>query len=191
MEQKQACNALLEKRNDLITSLEEELQDSDDQYQVLIEEYHENISVLAARMEQLLQTFENMARSENVKLEEAFEKEINERRAEHDEEWQKDLDQVKTFSIETMEQRLATLQSNEEELDRTILEDAEAFTSIKHDLEDKVNLLSDQVQLICSVNSLNEVRTITLICKRRSNGLLISFQPTGTPGLRDPCSPQA
>ncbi|TRY74892.1 hypothetical protein TCAL_04515 [Tigriopus californicus] len=158
MEQKQACNALLEKRNDLIAGLEDELQDSDDQYQVLIEEYHENISVLAARMEQLLQTFENMARSENIKLEEAFEREINEKRAEQDEEWQKDLDQVKTYSIETMEQRLATLQSNEEELDRTILEDAEAFTIIKHDLEDKVNLLSDQVQLICSVNSLNEER---------------------------------
>jgi hypothetical protein len=44
--QKKACNDLLQKRNDLIAILETEIQDSDNQYKTLIEEYHENTSVL-------------------------------------------------------------------------------------------------------------------------------------------------
>ncbi len=52
MNHHQACNDLLRKRNNLIATLESEIRESDDQYKTLIEEFHENTSVLAARMEQ-------------------------------------------------------------------------------------------------------------------------------------------
>ena len=53
----QACNDLLRKRNNLIATLESEIRDSDDQYKTLIEEFHENTSVLAARMEHQVRQF--------------------------------------------------------------------------------------------------------------------------------------
>ena len=53
--QKKACNDLLQKRNDLIAILESEIQDSDNQYKTLIEEYHENTSVVGSRMEAQIQ----------------------------------------------------------------------------------------------------------------------------------------
>ena len=60
----QACNDLLRKRNQLIAVLEGEIRDSDDQYKTLIEEFHENTSVLAARMEnQVGSIFKSIFRS--------------------------------------------------------------------------------------------------------------------------------
>ena len=51
LEQKAACNDLLKKRNDLIRVLEAEVKDTDNQYKTLVEEFHENTSVLGSRME--------------------------------------------------------------------------------------------------------------------------------------------
>ena len=58
MEQKKACNDLLQKRDDMIAILEDEIKDTDNQYKMLIEEYHENTSVLASRMEAQIQALE-------------------------------------------------------------------------------------------------------------------------------------
>ena len=51
LDQKSACNDLLKKRNDLIRVLEAEVKDADNQYKTLVEEFHENTSVLGSRME--------------------------------------------------------------------------------------------------------------------------------------------
>ncbi len=72
MDQKKACNDLLQKRNDLIAILEAEIQDSDNQYKTLIEEYHENTSVLASRMEAQIQALEGLVRSERTNLIDAY-----------------------------------------------------------------------------------------------------------------------
>ena len=58
MEQKRACNDILQKRDDMISILEDEIKDTDNQYKMLIEEYHENTSVLASRMEAQIQALE-------------------------------------------------------------------------------------------------------------------------------------
>jgi hypothetical protein len=44
----------------LIATLEGEIRDSDDQYKTLIEEFHENTSVLAARMEHQVRRTNNV-----------------------------------------------------------------------------------------------------------------------------------
>ncbi len=60
LEQKAACNALLEKKNDVIATLEDEVCDSDDQFRVLIADFRENLTVLSARMETHIQTIDNL-----------------------------------------------------------------------------------------------------------------------------------
>ena len=72
MAQKKSCNDLLQKRNDLIAVLESEIKDSDNQYKTLIEEYHENTSVLASRMEAQIQALEGLVNSERDNLTNAY-----------------------------------------------------------------------------------------------------------------------
>ena len=51
LKQKESCSALLEKKNELIATLEDEIREADNQYKRLIEQYHENTSVMSNRME--------------------------------------------------------------------------------------------------------------------------------------------
>ena len=51
LKQKDSCSALLEKKNELIATLEDEIREADNQYKRLIEQYHENTSVMSNRME--------------------------------------------------------------------------------------------------------------------------------------------
>lgn len=51
LKQKESCNALLEKKNELIATLEDEIREADNQYKQLIEQYHENTAVMSNRME--------------------------------------------------------------------------------------------------------------------------------------------
>ena len=55
-----------------ISTLEEEVRDSNDQFKLLIAQYRENASVLCARMEQQLQTLESLVGQERKRLEEAY-----------------------------------------------------------------------------------------------------------------------
>ena len=49
--QKECCSALLERKNELIATLEDEIREADKQYKRLIEQYHENTAVMSNRME--------------------------------------------------------------------------------------------------------------------------------------------
>ncbi len=157
-EQRSRCNALLEKKNDLIATLEEEVRDSNDQFKLLIGQYRENVSVLCARMEQQLQTLEAMVGGERRRLEEAHATERRERAARAEGEWERQLAELNAASEGQMERRLQMLSDHESELDRMITEDNEAFIDIKHSLEDDIRVLTDQLHFMTSLHQLNEER---------------------------------
>ena len=160
LKQKQACNGLLEKRNDLIATLEAEVRLSDAQYKTLVEEYHENVAVLASRMGFQIQALEKLVRSERGKINEALARERDRDIKVADTEWSNSLDGLMGESRQQVEERLEMLRLNEESLDGLILGDAEAFTDMKHTLEDKIRQLSDQLQFMNATQSLNEVTRI-------------------------------
>ena len=69
---------MLEKKNELIATLEEEVKESDTQYKTLVDDYHENIEVLSSRMEYQIQALESLVISERNKVEGAYEKQRKE-----------------------------------------------------------------------------------------------------------------
>ena len=68
LDQKSACNDLLKKRNDLIRVLEAEVKDADNQYKTLVEEFHENTSVLGSRMEHQVMPLFNMPHTQKLSV---------------------------------------------------------------------------------------------------------------------------
>ena len=155
--QKNSCNELLRKRNELISVLEREVRDSDNQYKTLVEEFHENTSVLGSRMEHQIQALEGLVKSERGKLNEAFVKQKKEHLKKNDHSWQVKLEAVSRTSEEQMEQRLKLLIEQEAELDDLIVKDAEAFIDMKNDMESNIAVLSDQIQFLEAIHQLNEV----------------------------------
>ncbi len=98
-EQRGRCNSLLEKKNDLIVTLEEEVRDSNDQFRLLITQYRENASVLCSRMETQLQTLESMVAAERRTLEEAYRKERKEQAESKDKDWEETLRDVSWATV--------------------------------------------------------------------------------------------
>ena len=164
--QKNSCNELLKKRNELISVLEREVRDSDNQYKTLVEEFHENTSVLGSRMEHQIQALERLVKSERGKLDEAYVKQKKEHLKKNDHSWQVKLETVSRTSEEQMEQRLKLLTEQEKELDELIVMDAEAFIDMKNEMESNIAILSDQIQFLEAIHQLNEVK---VSCKKLNN----------------------
>ena len=158
MAQKKACNDLLQKRNDLIAVLESEIKDSDNQYKTLIEEYHENTSVLASRMEAQIQALEGLVDSERDNLTSAYTTQKSDHLKRNDRQWQVKLEAINRTASDQMEERLKTLKDQEEELDELFVADSEAYVDMKHKMEENIAALSDQIQLLDAVHQMNEER---------------------------------
>ena len=158
LEQKAACNDLLKKRNDLIGVLEMEIKDADNQYKTLIEEYHENTSVLGSRMEQQVQALEGLIRNERKRLDDAFDEQKADHFKKNERSWQVKLEAVNRTSEEQMEQRLKLLAEQQSELDELILADSESYVAMKHAMESNIAVLSDQIQFLEAIHQLNEVK---------------------------------
>lgn len=156
--QKESCNELLRKRNSLIGELETEISDSDNQYKTLVEEYHENTSVLASRMERQIQALENLVRSERHNLDDAFSAQKTEHLRKNERDWQVKLETVNRTSEDQLEDRLKTMKDQEKELDDLILADSEAFIDMKHQMERNIATLSDQIQFLDALHQMNEER---------------------------------
>ena len=158
LSQKESCNSLLEQKNDLISVLEEEVRNCDDQYKLLVDEYHENVTVLATRMEEQIQTLEAMIVAERAKLEGSSDRQLKDDVEGREEIWQNQLRQLNELSESQMEKRLQLLVDNENELDAMVTREAEEFVDMKHTLEESIGGLSDQIQFFDSVHQLNEER---------------------------------
>lgn len=176
--QRQHCNALLEKKNDLIAALEEEVltaqlcfgknnyfefdagnqvRESNGQFRSLVTQYRENASVLASRMESQLQAVAALVTAERGRLDGAHEREREEQAEAARRGWDEALGEVNRASEEQMERRLRMLSDHEAELDRMIAEDNESYIGAKHSLEDDIRVLADQLHFMTSLHQLNEV----------------------------------
>ena len=179
LKQKAACNDLLEKKNELIATLEEEVKESDNEYKALIDDYHENIAVISSRMEYQIQALESLVNSERLEVERAYERQRREELDSTAALWNEKLDGIDAESERQMDHRLQLLLDNEEELDRMIREDGEDFVDMKHGLEDSISVLSDQIQFTEAIHQLNEERLdyeIHVLRKREEEIVLVKSE---------------
>ncbi len=137
--------------------MEEEIKDADNEYKLLIEEHRENVSVLASRMESQIQALEGLVAAERSKIEDALEKQATTTLENNEKAWAEQLDALNALSEKRMEERLQLLSDNERDLDTAIIQDSEAFTDMKHALEETVQVLADQLLFIDALQELNEV----------------------------------
>nr|XP_040564755.1 dynein regulatory complex protein 1-like [Lepeophtheirus salmonis] len=156
MEQNKACNELLGKRNDLIELLESEILDSDDQYKMLIGEFHENIEVLSSRMEQQVQTLEKVIMLEWNRMEKVFEKQREVQLKRKDFAWNVKSETLNRTSQEKLEDRLNILVTQQNEIDKIITEDAEIYAGLKMETEESIASLTDQIHMLDAIHQLNE-----------------------------------
>jgi dynein regulatory complex protein 1 len=189
LNQKSACNDLLEKKNELIATLEEEIRDSDDDYKLLVDEYHENTAVLSNRMEYQIRAVERLVVAERNNIASAFERQKKEGLEENEDAFEKNLNALDGKSEEQMKARLQLLSANEKELNEMILLDAESFLDTKIALEENIKSVSDQIQYLDSVQQLNEERLdyeIHVLRKHEEEVVLVkSDQKRKITGLQD------
>ena len=81
------------------------IKDTDNQYKTLIEEYHENTSVLASRMEAQIQALEGLVRSERKNLIEAYKNQKSDHLKRNDRSWQVKSEAINRTANEQMEAR--------------------------------------------------------------------------------------
>ena len=170
---------MLEKKNELIATLEEEVKESDTQYKTLVDNYHENIEVLSSRMEYQIQALESLVISERNKVEGAYEKQRKEQLKKTATLWDRKLHDLNSLSGQQMEHRLQLLQDNENDLDQMIREDSKAFVDMKHGLEDSITVLTDQIQFTEAIHQLNEERLdyeIHVLRKREEEIVLVKSE---------------
>ncbi len=187
--QKSSCNDLLEKKNDLISTLEEEIRESDNQYKQLIDQYHENTAVLSNRMEHQIRAIERLVVAERGNILAEFNRQKQEGLASNVKTFDQSLSRVDRKAQEHMEERLRLLNSNERDLDEMILADAEAFLDSKIALEANIKAVADQIQHLDSVHQLNEERLdyeIHVLRKHEEEVVLVkSDQKRKITGLMD------
>lgn len=163
--QKRACEELLGKRDEIIAMLEQEIADSDSNFKILVEEFHDNVSVLGSRMEGQVQALEHLVRTERSAMAEAFMEQRQEQERLGVRNWQAKHEAVERTAKEQMEARLRLLRDQQLELDELVQEDAEASTRSKGQVEAHVAKLNDQVLFLEAINQLNEVfRQICCLC---------------------------
>ena len=82
------------------------MQDSDNQYKTLIEEYHENTSVVGSRMEAQIQALEGLIRSERENLIKADQTQKSDHLKRNDRQWQVKLEAINRTAEDQLEERL-------------------------------------------------------------------------------------
>lgn len=130
---------------------------------MLIDEFHQNISLLASRMESQIQSLEAVIRTERGNIERELERQRKDIGSEHEKLWLNKLGELDEACKAELDGRLQLLEDNEIELNKVILADSEALIDLKYEMEDNIRVLTDQMQAIDALNKLNEVRDW---CKR-------------------------
>ena len=109
-------------------------------------------------MEAQIQALEGLIRSERGNLVRADQTQKSDHLKRNDRQWQVKLEAINRTAEDQLEERSKTLRDQEEELDDIILADSEAYVDMKHEFEESIATLSDQIQLLDAVHQMNEER---------------------------------
>ncbi|XP_072134958.1 dynein regulatory complex protein 1 [Mobula birostris] len=156
MKQQQRCAQLIEGKNKLINTLQEELKLSDDRYVKDLKKSAEDIDLLLERMEGQIKTITKSYRMEMKEIEKAFQLERHELMKNNLLMWEKKTQIRKDKEAEYFIVRMEKAEEYEKQLQQVRVQDAEEYNMIKMKLQTDVEVLQQQLEQMKATYQLNQ-----------------------------------
>lgn len=157
MQQKAACDAMIDEKNKLINEFQMELKQKDDHYVKDLKKQAEDIDLLIERMdEQVRQLTKAIYKEELEEVEKAFVAERTELLELHRKKWEQTMQQRRDKETDNMKGREKRVEDYEEQLQHLRIQDSEEYNQVKIKLETDVQILQQQLQQMKATYQLNQ-----------------------------------
>ncbi|NWT48367.1 DRC1 protein, partial [Chroicocephalus maculipennis] len=155
-QQQQQCALLLEEKNKLISDLQQELKNKDEQYVQAIKKQSDDIHLLLERMEEQIRLVLKTYRHKLLQIEKAFELERQELLDNNRKKWEEGIQAHNTQEMEYLHGRMRKVEEFEKQLNQLRVQDEEEYNSMKIRLENDVENLERQLQQFKAIYQLNQ-----------------------------------
>ncbi|XP_063186832.1 dynein regulatory complex protein 1 [Chroicocephalus ridibundus] len=155
-QQQQQCALLLEEKNKLISDLQQELKNKDEQYVQAIKKQSDDIHLLLERMEEQIRLVLKTYRHKLLQIEKAFELERQELLDNNRKKWEEGIQAHNTQEMEYLRGRMRKVEEFEKQLNQLRVQDEEEYNSMKIRLEYDVENLERQLQQFKAIYQLNQ-----------------------------------
>eukprot|EP00794_Sanderia_malayensis_P011982 gene11982-13220_t len=156
MEQKSACDAMIDEKNRLINDLQTELKSKDDHYVKDLRKQAEDIDLMVERMEEQVKTLLRAYREELSQIEKSFDTERRDLIDTHKKQWESLMHQRREKEAESMTAREKQVDDFESQLQKLRVQDAEEYNMVKIKLETDVQILEQNLQQMKATYQLNQ-----------------------------------
>ncbi|NXU28462.1 DRC1 protein, partial [Thalassarche chlororhynchos] len=155
-QQQQQCELLLEEKNKLISDLQQELKNKDEQYVQAIKKQSDDVHLLLERMEEQIRIMLKTYRHKLLQIEKAFELERRELLDNNRKKWEEAIQAHNAQELEYLHAHMRKVEEFEKQLNQLRVEDEEEYNSMKIQLENDVQNLERQLQQMKAVYQLNQ-----------------------------------
>ncbi|NWW45682.1 DRC1 protein, partial [Pedionomus torquatus] len=155
-QQQEQCALLLDAKNKLISDLQQELKNKDEQYMQAIKKQSEDIHLLLERMEEQIRLLLKTYRHNLLQIEKAFELERQELLDNNRKKWEEGIRAHNTQELEYLRGRMKKVEEYEKQLNRLRVQDEEEYNSMKIQLENDVEHLERQLQQFKAIYLMNQ-----------------------------------
>nr|XP_027311269.2 dynein regulatory complex protein 1 [Anas platyrhynchos] len=155
-QQQQQCSLLLEEKNKLISELQQELKNKDEQYVQAMKKQSEDIHLLLERMEEQIRIMLKTYRHKLHHIEQTFEFERRELLDSNRKKWEEAIQAHNTKELEYLHARMRKVEEFEKQLNQLRVQDEEEYNSMKIQLENDVQNLERQLQQTKAAYLLNQ-----------------------------------
>ncbi|NXS53546.1 DRC1 protein, partial [Brachypteracias leptosomus] len=155
-QQQQQCALLLEEKNRLISDLQQELKDKDEQYMQAIKKQSEDIHLLSERMEEQIRLMLKTYRRKLLQIEKVFELERRELLDNNRKKWEEAIQAHNTQELEYLHAWMRKVEEYEKQLHQLQVQDEKEYHSMNMQLENDVQNLERQLHQMKAVYQLNQ-----------------------------------
>ncbi|XP_057283673.1 dynein regulatory complex protein 1 [Pezoporus wallicus] len=155
-QQQQLCVLLLEQKNKLISELQQELKNKDEQYVQAIKKQSDDIHLLLKRMEEQIRTMVKTYHHNFLQIEKAFEEERRELLDSNRKKWEEAIQAHNAQEMEYLSARMRKVEEFEKQLSQLRVQDEEEYNTMKMQLENDAENLERQLQQMKAVYRLNQ-----------------------------------
>ncbi|KAM6366020.1 dynein regulatory complex protein 1 [Alca torda] len=155
-QQQQQCALLLEEKNKLISDLQQELRNKDEQYVQAIKKQSDDIHLLLERMEEQIRLVLKTYRHKLLQIEKAFELERQELLDNNRKKWEEGIQAYNKQELEYLRGRMRKVEEFEKQLNQLRVQDEKEYNSMKIRLENDVENLERQLQQFKAIYQLNQ-----------------------------------
>uniref|UniRef100_A0A7M4E497 Dynein regulatory complex protein 1 n=1 Tax=Crocodylus porosus TaxID=8502 RepID=A0A7M4E497_CROPO len=178
-QQQQQCALLIEEKNKLISELQQELKNKDEQYTKDLKKQSDDINLLLERMEEQIRNLTKTYRRELMQIEKAFELERRELLTNNRRKWEQAMQTHNAQELEYLISRMKKVEEYEKQLNQLRGQDAREFSALKIQLENDVQILEQQLQQMKAIYQLNQEKleyNFQVLKKRDEENTIIKSQ---------------